>query len=192
LWQVEVEAVSRRFGATRALDGVSLGIGEGELVALLGPSGCGKTTLLRCVAGLTQPDSGAIRFAGRDVTHLPARERDVGMVFQSYALFPNLTAAGNVAFPLEARGWPAAKVAPRVAELLELVGLVTGGGALSPSALGRPAAARGAGPGSGAASRRAASRRAALGARRLDPDGAARRDPPHPTGARHDRSLCDP
>jgi putative spermidine/putrescine transport system ATP-binding protein len=123
LWQVEVEAVSRRFGATRALDGVSLGIGEGELVALLGPSGCGKTTLLRCVAGLTQPDSGAIRFAGRDVTDLPARERDVGMVFQSYALFPNLTAAGNVAFPLEARGWPAAKVAPRVAELLELVGL---------------------------------------------------------------------
>ena len=123
MWQVEIESVTRQFGATLALDGVSLGIAEGEMVALLGPSGCGKTTLLRCVAGLSRPDDGTIRFAGRDVTDLPARQRDVGMVFQSYALFPNLTAAGNVAFPLEARGWPSEKVAPRVKELMTLVGL---------------------------------------------------------------------
>ena len=114
MWQVEIESVTRQFGATLALDGVSLGIAEGEMVALLGPSGCGKTTLLRCVAGLSRPDDGTIRFAGRDVTDLSARQRDVGMGFQSYALFPNLTAAGNVAFPLEARGWPSEKVAPRV------------------------------------------------------------------------------
>ena len=123
MWQVEIESVTRQFGATLALDGVSLGIAEGEMVALLGPSGCGKTTLLRCVAGLSRPDDGTIRFGGRDVTDLPARQRDVGMVFQSYALFPNLTAAGNVAFPLEARGWPSEKVAPRVKELMALVGL---------------------------------------------------------------------
>jgi putative spermidine/putrescine transport system ATP-binding protein len=123
MWHVDIQSVSRDFGVTRALDGVSLGIGEGELVALLGPSGCGKTTLLRCVAGLTQPDGGRIHFAGLDVTDLPPRARDVGMVFQSYALFPNLTAAGNVAFPLEARGWPTDQLRPRVAELMGLVGL---------------------------------------------------------------------
>jgi putative spermidine/putrescine transport system ATP-binding protein len=121
--EVRVERLTRSFGAVTALDAVSLAIGEGELVALLGPSGCGKTTLLRCVAGLTRPDSGAVLIAGRDVTDAPARARDVGMVFQAYALFPTMTAAENVGFPLEARAWPRRAAAVRVAEMLDLVGL---------------------------------------------------------------------
>jgi ABC-type sugar transport system ATPase subunit len=105
---VEVEAVSRRFGATRALDGVSLGIGEGELVALLGPSGCGKTTLLRCVAGLTQPDSGAIRFAGRDVTHLPARSAMSAWYFRAMPCSQS-DRRGQCRLPLEAQAGPPRK-----------------------------------------------------------------------------------
>src|SRR5262245_4353326 len=120
---VEIERLTKVFGRTVALDAVSLTVTEGELVALLGPSGCGKTTLLRCVAGLAVPDDGAIRFDGVDVTEAPARTRDVGVVFQNYALFPNLTAAENIVFPLEARGRSRAERAARVAEMLALVDL---------------------------------------------------------------------
>src|SRR5215468_9359552 len=104
--EVRVEQLRKTFGRTDALRDINLSIGDGELVALLGPSGCGKTTLLRCIAGLTLPDAGTVLIAGRDVTEEPARLRDVGMVFQAYALFPTMTAAANVGFPLEARGWP--------------------------------------------------------------------------------------
>ena len=120
---VRVEQLRKTFGSTDALSDIDLSIGDGELVALLGPSGCGKTTLLRCVAGLTRPDAGAVFLGNRDVTGDPARTRDVGMVFQGYALFPIMTAAENVGFPLEARGWPRAAVAERVAEMLDLVAL---------------------------------------------------------------------
>ena len=113
----------RSYGKTRAVDGISLSVEAGELVALLGPSGCGKTTLLRLIAGLMPPDEGRILIAGRDVTALSARHRQIGMVFQSYALFPNLTVAGNVGFPLDARGWPWGLRAARIEEMLALVGL---------------------------------------------------------------------
>src|SRR5262249_36984265 len=121
--EVRVEQLRKTFARTNALRDINLSVGDGELVALLGPSGCGKTTLLRCIAGLTRPDAGAVFLDNRDVTDDPARTRDVGMVFQGYALFPTMTAAENVGFPLEARGWPRAAVADRIAEMLALVAL---------------------------------------------------------------------
>jgi iron(III) transport system ATP-binding protein len=101
---------------------------EGEFVCLLGPSGCGKTTLLRIIAGLEQQNIGQVHQAGRDISKLPPRERDFGIVFQSYALFPNLTAADNIAYGLENRNVPKEQIKSRVAELLELIGLPDVGG----------------------------------------------------------------
>ena len=121
---IALEGLSKRFGQVQALDDVSLNVAPGELVALLGPSGCGKTTLLRSVAGLERPDSGRILIADRDVTHVPTRERPIGMVFQSYALFPNMTVRENIAFPLEVRRQKATEILSRVNELLELVALM--------------------------------------------------------------------
>ncbi len=115
--------MTKAFGTVLALDDVSIEVAEGELIALLGPSGCGKTTLLRIVAGLEQPTSGRVLIAGEDVTDRPTRERPIGLVFQSYALFPNLTVRQNVSFPLEVRGWTAAATRARVDELLDLVRL---------------------------------------------------------------------
>jgi iron(III) transport system ATP-binding protein len=115
--------VGKVFGGFTALADVNLAITEGEFVAFLGPSGCGKTTLLRAIAGLDPPTSGTITQAGRDITGLPPDQRDFGIVFQSYALFPNLTVNGNVAYGLRGAAWPRAKVAARVAELLKTVGL---------------------------------------------------------------------
>ncbi|AWZ10745.1 spermidine/putrescine ABC transporter ATP-binding protein [Streptomyces sp. ICC1] len=113
----------RAFGSTVALDGLDLTIEPGELVALLGPSGCGKTTALRVVAGFEQPDSGEVLLDGEDITRVPANRRDAGMVFQSYSLFPNLSARDNVAFGLRVRKVGAAQRRERAAELLDLVGL---------------------------------------------------------------------
>ncbi|MFO1058642.1 MAG: putative 2-aminoethylphosphonate ABC transporter ATP-binding protein [Dongiaceae bacterium] len=118
---LEVEHVSKRFGAFEALKDVSLTIHQGELVCFLGPSGCGKTTLLRAIAGLDIQSSGTIRQAGRDISALAPSQRDFGIVFQSYALFPNLTVEQNVGYGL--KGQQRSKVAARVAELLALVGL---------------------------------------------------------------------
>ncbi|MEO0565092.1 MAG: ABC transporter ATP-binding protein, partial [Chloroflexota bacterium] len=105
------------------LDQFNLSVHEGELIALLGPSGCGKTTTLRSVAGFIQPAAGSIRIAGKDYTHLPPNKRDIGMVFQSYALFPHLTVADNVAFGLRMRGVSRQDIRQRVTQALELVGL---------------------------------------------------------------------
>jgi len=121
---VSLRSVTKIFGtAVRALDDVSLDIVSGELVALLGSSGCGKTTLLRSVAGLETPTNGQILIDGRDITPMPTRRRPIGMVFQSYALFPNMTVRQNVAFPLLARRRGAKRVDERVDELLDLVQL---------------------------------------------------------------------
>ncbi len=121
--EISLHGVTKDFGRVRALDDVSIDVAEGELMALLGPSGCGKTTLLRIVAGLEVPTAGRVSIGGVDVTDKPARERPIGMVFQSYALFPNLTIRQNISFPLEVRRHPRTEVKERVAELLALVHL---------------------------------------------------------------------
>ncbi|WP_232314085.1 putative 2-aminoethylphosphonate ABC transporter ATP-binding protein [Ralstonia sp. A12] len=120
---LSVRQVARRFGAFTALDGVSLDVAQGEFVCLLGPSGCGKTTLLRIIAGLEAQDAGQIVAGGRDISSLPPRERDYGIVFQSYALFPNLTVAQNVAYGLDTTNGNRARMQERVSEMLALVGL---------------------------------------------------------------------
>ena len=120
---VVLEGIAKRFGHVVALREASLTVADGELVCFLGPSGCGKTTLLRIIAGLERQNAGVVRMAGRDVSHLPPSERNYGIVFQSYALFPNLTVARNVAYGLETRRVARAAIGRRVEELLELVHL---------------------------------------------------------------------
>jgi putative spermidine/putrescine transport system ATP-binding protein len=120
---VEFLEVKRSFGTTQALSGLNLQIAGGELLALLGPSGCGKTTALRILAGFDKPTSGAITIDGADVLRVPVNKRDMGMVFQSYSLFPTMTAAENVAFGLRLRRHARAKRRDRAGNLLELVGL---------------------------------------------------------------------
>ncbi len=115
--------LTKRFGAFMALDGINLEVRKGEFVCFLGPSGCGKTTLLRAIAGLDLQDEGTIFLEGRNVSQAEPSQRDFGIVFQSYALFPNLTVARNVGYGLVNRKWARAKVAERVRELLALVGL---------------------------------------------------------------------
>ena len=110
-------------GRAAAVDGISLDIARGEFVTLLGPSGSGKTTTLMMIAGFEEPTSGAIRLGGRDVTGVPAYHRNIGVVFQSYALFPHMTARRNVEFPLRMRQRPATEIATRVDRVLDLVGL---------------------------------------------------------------------
>ena len=118
-----IGAVTKRFGALSVLDRCSLDVAVGEIVTLLGPSGCGKTTLLRCSAGFWTPDGGTIRIDGPDLARVPGNRRPVGVVFQSYALFPHLTVAGNVGYGLRMRGLPRAEIANRVAAALETVAL---------------------------------------------------------------------
>jgi putrescine transport system ATP-binding protein len=125
---VRFENVSRRFGGVAAVDGLSLDIYPGEFFALLGPSGCGKTTLLRMLAGFERPDAGRILLDGRDVGATPAHRRPVNMMFQSYALFPHLTVAGNIAFGLHQEGMGRADIAARVDGMLALVRLEGLGG----------------------------------------------------------------
>ena len=120
---VSMVGVTKMYGQVKALDHVSVDVCEGELLALLGPSGCGKTTLLRCVAGLERPDRGSVELGELDVTSVPTRDRPIGMVFQNYALFPNLTVRQNIAFPLEVRHKVRREIDSRVDELLELVHL---------------------------------------------------------------------
>jgi len=120
---VELTGLRRSYGDVHALDGLDLHLHPGELVVLLGPSGCGKTTALRILAGLEQPDAGTVRVGGEDLTRVPANKRDMGMVFQAYSLFPNLTVAENVAFGLRVRGRDKGERRGRATELLELVGL---------------------------------------------------------------------
>ncbi|MGQ0848998.1 MAG: ABC transporter ATP-binding protein [Actinomycetota bacterium] len=120
---LEVREVSVRFGASVALDHASLEVADGEVMALLGPSGSGKSTLLRVVAGLESPQSGTVRFDGVDLTEVPTHLRRFGLMFQSYALFPHLTVAENVAFGLRMEDRPDGEIAARVTEVLAWVGM---------------------------------------------------------------------
>ena len=116
--RLEIDRVSKAYGESHAVADVTLDVADGEFLVLLGPSGCGKTTTLRMVAGFVEPTAGLIRLGGRDVTDLPPWKRNAGLVFQSYALFPHLTVAENVAFGLEMRKVPKAVIEPKVAEAL--------------------------------------------------------------------------
>jgi putative spermidine/putrescine transport system ATP-binding protein len=121
--EVRLEGLTRRYGAVTALDQLDLTIHKGEFIALLGPSGCGKTTALRLLAGLEDADEGRVLVDGKDVTRLPTNKRDMGMVFQAYSLFPNMTARQNVAFGLRLRKVNETERNRRAGEMLELVGL---------------------------------------------------------------------
>ncbi|MBR0783024.1 ABC transporter ATP-binding protein [Bradyrhizobium iriomotense] len=121
---IEIAGVSKVYdGGVRAVDAVAMDIRQGEFFSLLGPSGCGKTTTLRMIAGFETPSSGAIRVDGADITHVPAHKRDMGMVFQNYALFPHRTVAENVAFGLRMRGLDKATIAAKVKAALAMVEL---------------------------------------------------------------------
>jgi len=120
---LELEGLTKRFGPVTAVEGVGLHLETGQLVSFLGPSGCGKTTLLRLIAGLERPSEGRVRLGGEDITERPVHRRDIGMVFQSLALFPHLDVGDNVAYGLRVRGVDRARARRRVEELLELVRL---------------------------------------------------------------------
>ena len=159
---VVFENVTKQFADFTALPGLSLTVEPGTLVTLLGPSGCGKTTTLRLLAGLEHPTSGRILIGGKDVTHLPANERDVAMVFQSYALFPHMSALDNVMYGLLASGLPRKEAQDRAREGLETGRSGKHGPTPARRTLWRPAAAhrRVARAGSGAPG--AAARRATV------------------------------
>ncbi|MBN9537241.1 MAG: ABC transporter ATP-binding protein [Reyranella sp.] len=120
---LELENLSKAFGTYKAVDGLTLSVEKGEFVSLLGPSGCGKTTTLQMIAGFVEPSGGAIRLGGKDLLAVKPAKRGLGIVFQSYALFPHMTVAENVGFGLEMQGVAAAERMTRVGETLELVGL---------------------------------------------------------------------
>jgi len=120
---VETRELRKRFDGVAAVDGIDLPVREGEFLVLLGPSGCGKTTLLRMIAGLETPSTGDVLIDGRVVTPLPPRDRNIAMVFQSYALYPHLSVASNIAFPLEARGMRGAAVQERVKRAAAMFGI---------------------------------------------------------------------
>jgi putative spermidine/putrescine transport system ATP-binding protein len=125
---LELADVQKRFGSTVAVESFNLAAEQGEFVSFLGPSGCGKTTTLRMIAGFEQPTGGVITINGQDVTYVPPNKRNVGMVFQSYALFPNMTVADNIGFGLRVRKRPKDQIRKRVGELLELINLPDKGG----------------------------------------------------------------
>ena len=120
---LEVENLTKTFGTTTVVKSVSFAFDKGEFISLLGPSGCGKTTILRMIAGFERPSSGTIRIDGQDITQLKPNQRRLGMVFQAYALFPNLTVGDNIGFGLKIAGAPAEERRARVDEMLKLIGL---------------------------------------------------------------------
>src|SRR5262245_25795030 len=120
---VALDGIAKKFGEYVALRDVTLSVAAGEFICFLGPSGCGKTTLLRIIAGLERQNKGVVRMAGRDVSTLPPKLRNYGIVFQSYALFPNLSVARNIAYGLETRRAARDEIDRRVDELLALIGL---------------------------------------------------------------------
>jgi sulfate transport system ATP-binding protein len=140
---IEIQGLSKRFGAFKAVDNINLSLASGDLVALLGPSGSGKSTLLRMIAGLESPDEGEVRLSGREAGGLSALERNVGFVFQHYALFRHMTVEENIGFGLSVRKRPKAEIKARVEQLLGLVQLQGLGGRYPTSS---PAASASASP----------------------------------------------
>jgi putative spermidine/putrescine transport system ATP-binding protein len=124
---LQLNHLSKAYGSSLAVQDVNLQIQSGEFISLLGPSGCGKTTILRMVAGFDRPTGGVIYLKGQDITHTPANRRDMGMVFQSYSLFPHMTASQNIAFGLRVKRMSRSQQRLRVHEMLDLVGLVAQG-----------------------------------------------------------------
>ncbi len=120
---LQLHNVSKQFGRVQAVNDLSFVAEKGQIIALLGPSGCGKTTTLRMIAGFVEPDQGEIRIAGRDMKGIKPYERNVGLVFQDYALFPHLTVAQNIAYGLIQRGFNREQIARKVAEMLEMMRL---------------------------------------------------------------------
>ncbi|TIV54396.1 MAG: ABC transporter ATP-binding protein, partial [Mesorhizobium sp.] len=120
---LSIQHVRKSFGATTVVEDFNLDVEPGEFVSFLGPSGCGKTTVLRMVAGFEEPSAGKIVAGGKDITRLKPNQRNVGMVFQAYALFPNLTVAQNIGFGLKVAGMPKAAIDARVAEMLDIIKL---------------------------------------------------------------------
>ena len=121
--RIQLDGLTKYFGKVTAVDGVSLDIGDGDFMVLLGPSGCGKSTLLRMIAGLAEPGGGRILVDGRDVTHTPPRDRNLAMVFQSYALYPHLSVERNITFPLRARRLPRAQAREKLHEVATVLDL---------------------------------------------------------------------
>src|SRR5947207_10748590 len=120
---IEVTSVAKRYGSALAVSDVSFGVEQGYVLSLLGPSGCGKTTVMRMIAGLIAPSAGSIAIKGKPVNQIPVHQRNVGMLFQNYALFPHLTVEENIAFGLEMRGIGKADATRKVADALNLVQL---------------------------------------------------------------------
>ncbi len=120
---LSLSRISKTFASAIAVEDFNLSVESGEFISFLGPSGCGKTTTLRMIAGFEQPTSGSITIAGQDVTHKPANQRNIGMVFQSYALFPNMTVADNIGFGLKVTRKPASQIKQTVAEMLDVIQL---------------------------------------------------------------------
>ena len=187
-----LDHVRKSFGAFTAVEDFELSAERGEFISFLGPSGCGKTTTLRMIAGFEYPDSGSISVDGKEITNLPPNKRNVGMVFQSYALFPNMSVASNIGFGMRVKKRPADAIRKRVARAARHDQHAGEGGPLPVPAVGRPAAASRARPGAGDRAASAAPRRTTVGSRRQDPGRAAGRDPGHPAPARDHHRLRHP
>src|SRR5262249_9945996 len=158
--EVVRDKIEKRFGDVTAVAGIALTVKDQEFVILGGPSGCGKTTSLRMIAGLEEPTGGDIRIGGKSVVHVPPRDRDIAMVFQSYALYPHMTVFRNMGFSLQLRGMPKKDVRTRVSDVADILGITDLLDRTPPGSPASGASGSAAGAGAGGWARRCAARRA--------------------------------